>query len=284
MPGLVSSVLNEGGADLRGRLIAIYAVLIGGNILTWLWALVALGGQPVLLGTALLAYTFGLRHAVDADHIAAIDNVTRKLMQQGQRPVGVGFFFSLGHSAVVVLLSVGVAFAASALTSRFDSLKAFGDVVGTLISALFLFAIAIFNIIVLISIYRAFQAVKRGKPFVEEDFDVLLNNRGFLARIFRPLFRLVTKSWHMLPIGFLFGLGFDTATEVALFGISAVQASNGASVATILVFPALFAAGMTLIDTTDGVLMLGAYGWAFMKPVPGEPRSLSCRRPPPYQD
>jgi high-affinity nickel-transport protein len=139
--------------------------------------------------------------------------------------------------------------------------------VGTLISALFLFAIAIFNIIVLISIHRTFQAVKRGKPFVEEDFDVLLNNRGFLARIFRPLFRLVTKSWHMLPIGFLFGLGFDTATEVALFGISAVQASNGASLATILVFPALFAAGMTLIDTTDGVLMLGAYGWAFMKPV-----------------
>ena len=188
-------------------------------------------------------------------------------MQQGQRPVGVGFFFSLGHSAVVVLLSIGVAFAASALTSRFDSLKAFGDVVGTLISALFLFAIAIFNIIVLISIYRTFQAVKRGKPFVEEDFDVLLNNRGFLARIFRPLFRLVTKSWHMLPIGFLFGLGFDTATEVALFGISAVQATNGASLATIMVFPALFAAGMTLIDTTDGVLMLGAYGWAFMKPV-----------------
>ena len=116
---------------------------------------------------------------------------------------------------------------------------------GTLISALFLFAIAIFNIIVLTSIYRTFQAVKRGKPFVEEDFDVLLNSRGFLARIFRPLFRLVTKSWHMLPIGFLFGLGFDTATEVALFGISAVQASNGASLATILVFPALFAAGMT---------------------------------------
>ncbi len=267
MPTNIANVLNESGPDLRRRLIAIYAVLIGGNILIWLWALVALGDRPVLLGTALLAYTFGLRHAVDADHIAAIDNVTRKLMQQGQRPVGVGFFFSLGHSAVVVLLSIGVAFAASALTSRFDSLKAFGDVVGTLISALFLFAIAIFNIIVLISIFHTFQAVKRGKPFVEEDFDVLLNNRGFLARIFRPLFRLVTKSWHMLPIGFLFGLGFDTATEVALFGISAVQASNGASLATILVFPALFAAGMTLIDTTDGVLMLGAYGWAFMKPV-----------------
>jgi nickel/cobalt transporter (NiCoT) family protein len=263
----ISKILTESGPDLRRRLFTVYAVLIGGNILIWLWALAALGDRPVLLGTAMLAYTFGLRHAVDADHIAAIDNVTRKLMQQGQRPVGVGFFFSLGHSAVVVLMSIGVAFAASALTSRFDSMKEVGGIIGTSVSALFLFAIAIFNIIVLISIYRTFQAVKNGKPFVEEDFDVLLNNRGFLARIFRPLFRLVTKSWHMFPIGFLFGLGFDTATEVALFGISAVQATNGASLAIIMVFPVLFAAGMTLIDTTDGVLMLGAYGWAFMKPV-----------------
>ena len=261
------NILTESGPDLRRRLFIIYGLLIAGNILIWLWALAVLGGRPVLLGTALLAYTFGLRHAVDADHIAAIDNVTRKLMQQGQRPVGVGFFFSLGHSAVMVLMSIGVAFAAAALTSRFDSFKEVGGVISTGVSALFLFAIAIFNIIVLISIYRTFQAVKGGKPFVEEDFDVLLNNRGFLARLFRPLFRLVTKSWHMFPIGFLFGLGFDTATEVALFGISAVQATNGASLATIMVFPALFAAGMTLIDTTDGVLMLGAYGWAFMKPI-----------------
>ncbi len=267
MPGIVSTVLNEGGADLRRRLIATYAVLIGGNILIWLWALVALGGQPVLLGTALLAYTFGLRHAVDADHIAAIDNVTRKLMQQGQRPVGVGFFFSLGHSAVVVLMSVGVAFAASALTSRFDSMKAVGGVISTSASALFLFAIAFINVLVLASVYRTFQAVKRGEPFVEDDFDILLNKRGFLSQIFRPLFRIVTKSWHMLAIGFLFGLGFDTATEVALFGISSAQAANGMSLGVILVFPLLFTAGMTLIDTTDGVLMLGAYGWAFMKPI-----------------
>jgi high-affinity nickel-transport protein len=267
MPANIPKILHENGSDLRRRLIAIYAILIGGNLLIWLWALVALEARPVLFGTALLAYTFGLRHAVDADHIAAIDNVTRKLMQLGRYPVGVGIFFSLGHSAVVALLSIGVAFSASALTRRIDSLKAFGDIAGTLISALFLFAIAIFNIIVLISIFRTFQGVKGGKPFAEDDFDVLLNNRGFLTRVFRPLFRLVTKSWHMLPIGLLFGLGFDTATEVALFGISAMQATNGASLATILVFPALFAAGMTLVDTTDGVLMLGAYGWAFMKPV-----------------
>ena len=267
MPGIVSTVLNEGGADLRRRLIAVYAVLIGGNILIWLWALVVLGDRPLLLGTALLAYTFGLRHAVDADHIAAIDNVTRKLMQQGQRPVGVGLFFSLGHSAIVVLMSIGVAFAASALTSRFDSMKEVGGVISTIASASFLFAIAFINNLVLISVYRTFQAVKRGEPFAEEDFDILLNKRGFLSRIFRPLFKLVTKSWHMFAIGFLFGLGFDTATEVALFGISSAQAANGMSLATIMVFPLLFTAGMTLIDTTDGVLMLGSYGWAFMRPI-----------------
>ncbi len=267
MPGIASGVFNKGGADLQRRLIAIYAVLIGGNVLVGLWAFVALSDRVVMLGTALLAYTFGLRHAVDADHIAAIDNVTRKLMQQGQRPVGVGFFFALGHSTVVVALSVGVAFAASELTSRFDSMKAVGGIISTSASALFLFAVACVNALVLVSVYRTFQAVKRGEPFAADDFDILLNSRGFLARIFRPLFRLVTKSWHMLAIGFLFGLGFDTATEVALFGISSTQAANGMSFSSIMVFPALFTAGMSLVDTTDGVLMLGAYGWAFMKPI-----------------
>jgi high-affinity nickel-transport protein len=267
MPGIVSGVLNKGGADLRRRLIAIYVVLIGGNVLVWLWAFVASSDRLVILGTALLAYTFGLRHAVDADHIAAIDNVTRKLMQQGQRPVAVGFFFALGHSTVVVAMSVGIAFAASELTSRFDSMKAVGGIISTSASALFLFAIALVNALVLVSVYRTFQAVKRGEPFAADDFDILLNSRGFLARIFRPLFRLVTRSWHMLAIGFLFGLGFDTATEVALFGISSTQAANGMSFSSIMVFPALFTAGMSLVDTTDGVLMLGAYGWAFMKPL-----------------
>ncbi len=267
MPGIVSGVLNKGGADPRRRLIAIYAVLIGGNVLVWLWAFVASSDRLVILGTALLAYTFGLRHAVDADHIAAIDNVTRKLMQQGQRPVAVGFFFALGHSTVVVAMSVGIAFAASELTSRFDSMKAVGGIISTSASALFLFAIALVNALVLVSVYRTFQAVKRGEPFAADDFDILLNSRGFLARIFRPLFRLVTRSWHMLAIGFLFGLGFDTATEVALFGISSTQAANAMSFSSIMIFPALFTAGMSLVDTTDGVLMLGAYGWAFMKPI-----------------
>lgn len=272
MPGpvsgnFVSQIWKESDPSVRGRLIALYAFLAAANILVWIWAFVALRDNAVLFGSAFLAYTFGLRHAVDADHIAAIDNSTRKLMQQGQRPVAVGFFFSLGHSLVVLMLSVAVGFAAAEVSSQFDDLKAWGGIVGTIASALFLFLLAGFNIIVLISVWRTFQAVKRGDKFVEEDFDILLNSRGFLARIFRPLFGLVSKSWHLFPIGFLFGLGFDTATEVALFGIAATQAANGASFGTLLVFPALFTAGMTLIDTTDGVLMLGAYGWAFMKPI-----------------
>jgi high-affinity nickel-transport protein len=263
----IKRIISDGDAKLRSRLFGVYGFLIAVNVLVWMWALAALHDKPVLLGTAFLAYAFGLRHAVDADHIAAIDNVTRKLMQQRQRPVTVGLYFSLGHSAIVIAMSVAVAFAAKAMTDRFDIMKSVGGVISTSISVLFLFAIAIVNIIVLTSVYKTFQAVKRGEPFVDSDFDLLLNSRGFLSRIFRPLFRLVTKSWHMLPIGFLFGLGFDTASEVALFGISATQAADGVSLGTILVFPLLFTAGMTLIDTTDGVLMLGAYGWAFMKPI-----------------
>ena len=267
MPGLVSNIWNESDSGLRGRLVAIYALLAAANVGAWLWAYLVLHDNAVLFGSALLAYTFGLRHAVDADHIAAIDNTTRKLMQQGERPVGVGFFFALGHSLVVLLMSAAVGFAASEVSGQFENLKAVGSVVSTLASASFLFLLALFNILVLISVWRTFNAVKRGKPFNPDDFDLLLNSRGFLARLFRPLFGLVSKSWHMLPIGFLFGLGFDTATEVALFGISATQAANGASVSSLLVFPALFTAGMTLVDTTDGVLMLGAYGWAFLKPI-----------------
>jgi high-affinity nickel-transport protein len=267
MQGLNSTLSNNGVPPLRQRLTVLFSCLVVGNIAAWIWAFVALKGNPVLIGTALLAYTFGLRHAVDADHIAAIDNLTRKLMQQGKHFVGVGLYFSLGHSAVVVLLSVAVAFATREITSEFSDMKAVGSIVSTTASAGFLFALALMNIVVLVSVWRSFRAVRRGEPFVEDDFDLLLNSRGLLARIFRPLFALVTKSWHFVAIGFLFGLGFDTATEVALFGISSAQAADGMSLGVILVFPALFTAGMSLIDTADGVLMLGAYGWAFDKPI-----------------
>jgi nickel/cobalt transporter (NiCoT) family protein len=237
------------------------------NLGAWIWAGIAFRNFPVLFGTALLAYSFGLRHAVDADHIAAIDNVTRKLMQEGKRPVAVGFMFSLGHSTIVVVGAAAIAGTALALQHRLDGVRAIGGVIGTLVSASFLFAIAIVNLIILRSVYRAFVRVRRGEPYVAEDFDLLLGNRGFLARLFRPMFNMITRSWHMYPLGLLFGLGFDTATEIGVLGISAAEASKGLSFWSILVFPVLFAAGMSLIDTTDNILMLGAYGWAFVKPI-----------------
>ncbi len=265
--GVLRRLFDDASANLRSKIIGIYGILFMFNAAAWLWAIVAFRHYPLLLGTALLAYSFGLRHAVDADHIAAIDNVTRKLMQEGKRPVAVGFMFSLGHSTIVVLGSAAIAATALALQHRMDGARVVGGVVGTLVSALFLFGIAIVNIVVLTSIYRAFVRVRNGAPYVDEDFDILLASRGFLARLFRPMFAMIRRSWHMYPLGVLFGLGFDTATEIGLLGISAAEASKGLSLWSIMVFPALFAAGMSLIDTTDNILMLGAYGWAFIKPV-----------------
>jgi high-affinity nickel-transport protein len=251
----------------RRKIAWVYALLLGFNIAAWVVAFVAFRGYPLLLGSCLLAYSFGLRHAVDADHIAAIDNVTRKLMQEGKRPVSVGFLFSLGHSTVVVVGSIAIAATALALQHRMDAAREIGAVVGTLVSTLFLFGIAIVNLIVLRSIYQTFLRVRRGEPYVDEDFDLLLNSRGFLSRLFRPVFRMINCSWHMYPLGILFGLGFDTATEIGLLGISATEASKGLPLWSVLVFPALFAAAMSLVDTTDNILMLGAYGWAFVKPI-----------------
>ena len=263
----VANLFNDKQENIRGKVTAVYVLLFIFNAAAWLWAVIAFGRYPILLGTAALAYSFGLRHAFDADHIAAIDNVTRKLMQEGRRPVGLGLFFSLGHSTIVVALTIAIAITATALQDRFEAFKSFGGIVGTLVSALFLFAIAIANIIVLASVWRTFQTVKRGGRFVEEDLDLMLANRGLLGRLFRRFFRLIERSWQMFPLGVLFGLGFDTATEVGLLGVSATQASQGLSIWSILVFPALFTAAMTLIDTTDSLLMLGAYGWAFIKPI-----------------
>jgi high-affinity nickel-transport protein len=264
---LLSTLFNDRGDNLRRKVIGIYAILLSANLAAWLWAAVALHDFPVLLGTAMLAYSFGLRHAFDADHLAAIDNVTRKLMQDGQRPVAVGLFFSLGHSTIVVGLSLAIALTATALQTRFDAFRSVGGVIGTAVSALFLFAIALANLLVLVSIYRTFRTVKQGGRFVAEEVDLALANRGLLGRLFRRLFRGIERSWQMYPLGVLFGLGFDTATEVGLLGISATQASQGLSIWSIMVFPALFTAGMTLLDTTDSILMLGAYGWAFVKPM-----------------
>jgi high-affinity nickel-transport protein len=262
----VLASFSEHTAGFRRRLMTIYGVLALLNVGGWLWAFAAFRQEPAALGIALLVYGLGMRHAVDADHIAAIDNVTRKLMQMRQRPVSVGFFFALGHSSVVILVAGAVAMAATFL-NRVNAFQAIGGVISTAVSALFLLAIAAMNIAIFGSILRSYRRVRAGGSYVEEDLDILLAGRGFLSRIFRPLFRLVTESWHMFPLGFLFGLGFDTATEVTMFGVSAAQAGKGMSFWAILVFPLLFAAGMSLVDTTDGVMMLGAYEWAFVKPM-----------------
>ena len=267
MRTLIRSLLDDDAGNARGNVFAIYGILAVINVGAWAWAVLAFRHYPVLLGTALLAYSFGLRHAVDADHIAAIDNVTRKLMQAGKRPVAIGFMFSMGHSTVVFLGSAAIAATALSLQHRVDAIRHIGGFVGTLISVLFLFGIAAVNLVVLRSVYVTFQNVRRGERYVDEDLDLLLAGRGFLSRLFRPMFNLIGRSWHMYPLGVLFGLGFDTATEIGLLGISAAEASRGLSIWSILVFPTLFAAGMSLIDTTDNILMLGAYGWAFVKPI-----------------
>jgi high-affinity nickel-transport protein len=254
-------------SQAKTKTATIYAVLILANIAVWIWALIAFANQPILLGTAFLAYMFGLRHAFDADHIAAIDNAVRKLMQDGKAPYSVGFFFSLGHSTIVVAASAAIAAAATAMQNRLDEFHNIGGVIGTSVSALFLLIIGLANLFILKGIWSAFKRARRGEKIIDEDLDVLLSGRGLIARIFRPVFRVVSHSWHMYPIGFLFGLGFDTATEIGLLGISATQAAQGMSFWNIMLFPALFTAGMSLMDTTDSVLMTGAYGWAFFNPV-----------------
>jgi high-affinity nickel-transport protein len=251
---------------LRRRIGWLFGLLIAANASAWAWALALFHHQPLMIGTALLAWGLGLRHAVDADHIAAIDNVTRRLMQDGQRPITVGFWFAIGHSGIVAIAAVAIALTASAL-AEFEAIKHIGGAIATAVSALFLFTIAAMNLIILRAVWKTFAHVRAGGAYVEEDLDLLLSGRGVLSRLFRPVFRLIRRSWHMAPLGFLFGLGFDTATEVAILGLSANQAANGLSIGTVLAFPALFAAGMALIDTADGVVMLGAYEWAFVKPI-----------------
>jgi len=253
--------------SFRRRVTGMYAALLAANLAAWSWALIAFHAYPLLLGAALLAYGFGLRHAIDADHIAAIDNVTRKLMQDGARPFTVGLFFSLGHSTVVVLASVAIAVTATAMQSRLAMLHRVGGVIGMSVSAAFLLAIAVMNLFIFVAVWRTFHRVRMGGTFVAEDLDTLLAGRGIIARVFRPMFGMVREGWHMYPLGLLFGLGFDTATEIGLRGISAAEATKGMPIWSILVFPALFTAGMCLLDTTDSFLMVGAYGWAFTKPI-----------------
>ncbi len=264
----VRSLYLSASPDLRRRLIIITTFLLAFNIAIWATALSVATKFPLLIGLVTLAYGFGLRHAGDADHIAAIDNTTRKLMRDGKRPVAVGLFFSIGHSTVVVLLSALVAFSASYAAQHLESFKATGSIIGTLVSASFLLALGLINLSALIGTYKLFRSVKNGRQTLShEELDAHLDNQGVLARILRPLLKVVTSSWNMVYIGFLFGLGFDTASEVGLLSLSAASGSTGLPIWTIMLLPLAFTAGMTLIDSFNGILMLGAYGWAYLKPI-----------------
>ncbi|WP_293234503.1 HoxN/HupN/NixA family nickel/cobalt transporter [Paludibacterium sp.] len=251
----------------KRQLAATLLFLIGVNLAAWAWAFTAFSRHPALLGMAFLAYIFGLRHAVDADHIAAIDNSVRKLMQENQRPFGVGLFFSLGHSSVVVLMVAAIVFATASLQGEMGQLKAVGSVISTAASGLFLLGLAALNLSALNGIWHNFRRAQRGEAICEEQLNILLASRGLIARLLRPLFRMVSKSWHLFPVGFLFGLGFDTTTEIALFAMAGSQAAQGIALWHVMVFPILFAAGMALIDTLDSLMMVGVYGWAFVSPI-----------------
>ncbi|MCA1412621.1 HoxN/HupN/NixA family nickel/cobalt transporter [Bradyrhizobium sp. NBAIM20] len=245
---------------------ALLGGLVAANIAAWAWAFTLFGERPTVMATALLAWVFGLRHAVDADHIAAIDNVVRKLMHGGETPRSVGLYFALGHSTVVVVATMLLALGVVSLGG--DSLlKEVGGLIGTSVSALFLLAVAAINLVIFVGLWRTFRAAREQGVHDAAQLDALLASRGILARLLGPMFRLVTKPWHMYPLGFLFGLGFDTATEISLLSISASEAARGASLADVLVFPALFAAGMALVDTADSALMVSAYRWAFVDPL-----------------
>ncbi len=222
------------------------------------------------IGVSVLAYTLGLRHAFDADHISAIDNTTRKLMNEGKKPVSVGYFFSLGHSTIVVVIGAGIVLAEKtvygAVSNHGSGLEQFGGIFGTIVSASFLFLIALLNVVILAGIFGVFRKMRHG-DFDEAELERQLENRGLMFRIFGKWMRSITKEWQMYPVGVVFGMGFDTATEVALLATTALLATRSLPWYSIMCLPILFTAGMTLLDTLDGVFMNVAYGWAFFNPV-----------------
>jgi high-affinity nickel-transport protein len=244
------------------------------HIAGWGLLLAVAAGQPTILALGGLAYTFGLRHAFDADHIAAIDNTTRKLLQDGKKPVGVGFFFSLGHSTVVFLvaaaLGLAVKWIVDGVISNGGQLRNIGGELSTIVSGGFLILIGVLNLLVLIDIIRVYRRLKAGgydENSLENDLSAGGMTGGMMSRIFGRLFRVIKHSWQMYPIGFLFGLGFDTASEVAILAISAGAAAKGVPFVAVIALPLIFAAGMSLMDTADGAFMAKAYSWAFTSPI-----------------
>jgi nickel/cobalt transporter (NiCoT) family protein len=250
-----------------GRLGGFSAGVVLLHVLGFGLFLYYLPRNPALTGLATLAYTFGLRHAFDADHIAAIDNTTRKLLQDGKRPLGTGFFFSLGHSTIVFSLTAGLAVAAGTVHSQLPTLQTYGSTIGASVSGLFLLLIGALNLLVLLEVVGVFRRMKRGS-YDEQDLERALLNQGFLARfLLKRVGSRIDASWKMYPLGVLFGLGFDTATEIALLAVAAGVATHDVPFLAVISLPLIFAAGMSLMDTADGAFMSHAYGWAFSSPV-----------------
>ena len=259
------------------RVSGMAVTVVGLHVVGWAMLALALGHHYRIsktevfgVGTGILAYTLGMRHAFDADHIAAIDNTTRKLVNEEKRPLSVGFFFSLGHSSVVFVLAVvlnfGIRSLDSAVSNNSSSLHRTTGIIGTSVSGTFLYLIAALNVVVLISIVKVFREMRQG-TYDDEELERQLNSRGLMNRFFGPLARRIDTPWKMYPIGILFGLGFDTATEVALLVLAGSAVVGGLPFYAILSLPILFAAGMSLFDTIDGCFMNFAYDWAFSKPV-----------------
>jgi nickel/cobalt transporter (NiCoT) family protein len=256
---------------------AMAGTVVGLNVAGWVMLAAAVSGHYHIsktelfgFGTGILAYTLGMRHAFDADHIAAIDNTTRKLVQEGKRPLSVGFFFSLGHSSVVfvmaLLLNFGIRTLDEQLRNNGSQLHLVTGIIGTTVSGIFLFIIAAMNLVILVGIVRVFKEMRTGR-YDDEQLEEQLDKRGLMNRFFGPLARRVDAPWKMYPIGLLFGLGFDTATEVALLVLAGTAVVNGLPFYAVLSLPILFAAGMSLFDTADGCFMNFAYDWAFARPI-----------------
>jgi high-affinity nickel-transport protein len=249
------------------RLTGFCGAIVLLHVLGWALFLYYSPRNPALAGLGALAYTFGLRHAFDPDHIAAIDNTTRKLLSERQRPLGVGFFFSLGHSSVVFVLATGLALGTQAVEARIPTFQHYGSFIGASVSGTFLWLIGILNLVVLVDIIRLFFDLRHGS-YDQQRLEQRLLDRGFMNRFFLGrLAQRITKSWQMYPLGALFGLGFDTASEIALLALAAGVATHHVPFLAVVSLPLLFAAGMSLMDTIDGAFMSQAYGWAFSNPV-----------------
>jgi len=246
----------------------VYAAIAIATTVGFLLLLVVARAYALFLPLGVLSYTLGLRHGVDADHISAIDNTTRKLLQQEQRPLTVGTWFSLGHSTIVVSMIVALVVAFDVVNSTYGTFATVGSVLGTVVSGAFLWIIGLINLVIVLEIYRIFQGLRAGR-LSEEALEEQLNKRGFMNRYFGRLFRVVNRPWQMYPVGVLFGLGFDTASEVTVIALTLGLSTGVAPVPvwTALLMPLLFTCGMVAVDTTDGIAMRYAYGWAFLKPI-----------------